>query len=70
MESQVYERINLALKVLAARYNVKAPRVSEAEIQKLRSYFEGQTRDLSIEQIASSVIESELAKQKAGRSKR
>ncbi len=58
------ERVNLALKVL---YRRKA--ASKSEIGTLKSYLGGDATHMSVEEVASEVIQRELSRHKAARRK-
>lgn len=68
MDSASNERIKLALKVLSARYDC-AVRVSESEIEALKSYAQGNLARASIEDLAGELIQRELNKLKAASEK-
>lgn len=59
MESTSNERLKLALKVLSSRYDWTV-KVSDDEIEILKSYLCGDGSGLSIEDLAGDVIQQEL----------
>jgi hypothetical protein len=68
MESTSNERIKLARKVLSARYD-RTVRLSESEIETLKSYVQGEATEMSTEDLAGEVIQQELKEQKIAREK-
>ena len=59
VESTSNERLKLALKVLSSRYD-RTVKVSDHEIETLRSYLLGDGAGLSIDDLAGDVIQQEL----------
>ena len=59
MESTSNERIKLALKVLSSRYD-RTVKVSNSEIETLKSYLCSDAAGLSIDDLAGDVIQQEL----------
>jgi hypothetical protein len=69
MNSASNERIKLALKVLSAPYD-RTVKVSDSEIETLKSYFQGDVAGRSGEDLAGEVIQRELNELKAAREQR
>ena len=65
MDSASNERIKLALRVLSARYD-RTVKVSESEIEALKSYLPGDVVGLSTDDVAGQVIQKELKDSKQG----
>jgi hypothetical protein len=59
MGSTSNERLKLALKVLSARYE-RMVKVSDSDIEILKSYFRGDGTAMSLDDLAGAVIQQEL----------
>jgi hypothetical protein len=59
MGSTSNERLKLALKVLSSRYD-RTVKVSDPEIETLKSYFRGDVAAMSLDDLAGAVIQQEL----------
>jgi hypothetical protein len=59
MGSTSNERLKLALKVLSSRYD-RTVKVSDSEIETLKSYFRGDVAAMSLDDLAGAVIQQEL----------
>jgi hypothetical protein len=68
MESTSNDRLKLALKVLTSRYD-RTMKVSDSEIETVRSYFRGDAADMSLDDLAVGVIQQELNERTMGRKK-
>lgn len=59
MESTSNDRLKLALRVLTSRYD-RTVKVSDSEIETLRSYFRGNAAGMSLDDLAVGVIQQQL----------
>ena len=65
VDSTSTKRMQLALKVLSWRYNGTVP-VTDAEIERLKSYLESDASGMNAMEVAAAVISQEVIKQKPG----
>ena len=59
MDGLTKERVQLALRILSSRYDLTL-RVTDAEVETLKSYFPGDLDGMRIDDIATAVIHREL----------
>ena len=64
MDACSIDRIKLALKVLCAHYD-SSQKITQADIDNLKSCLGGETKDISLEVIARTVVQRELNSEKA-----
>jgi len=59
MDGLTKERVQLALRVLSSRYD-RTVRITDADVQALKSYFDGDVAGTSLDDMAVAVIHREL----------
>ena len=62
MDTTSTRNIQIALKVLARQYDVKTQLATPEEIETLKALFKEHARNMTLHQVARTVLESELLK--------
>jgi hypothetical protein len=69
MPQTAIEHMTLALKVLSDRYKRGGPGIERADVEKLKTFLGDEAQGLADDQIACAVIEKEVRKLRAARTK-
>jgi len=64
MDARSVERIRLALRVLCAHYD-SSQKITQADIENLKACFGTETKEISLEEMARTVAQRELDREKA-----